>query len=213
MKAQQPHLTIFVEGTASLSNTTINIQGTREIRFESVTWEIIANSPYSLNNVTFRCIDGSDYNCSNLNINVTIATNYPQDVEFVNVNCIDKYNNDNIDICNANKAVVNVDNETRTRIRLLTQLIDEFEFEYSNECNNSNNNNSNMIFDIGYPLYGEQLLVNDEEGAAICCRGSESCAYSKRIYSNLGTIFCTGVFSCGLSQSIWTSDFVDIIGL
>ena len=184
----QQHVTWFVEGTFAITNTTILLT--------NVSLDIVADSAYALNNITLVCSNDSIANCD-----VTISSNYKQSVNFINVTCINE----------CGDSMTNVDNETITRIKLLTQLIDEFEFDYLQQC--SSNTNNTMIFDIGYPLYGELSIINNNEGSAICCRGSQSCSYSKRIYSNLGSIFCTGDFSCGLSQSIWTSDFVDIIGL
>ena len=195
-------LTLLVEGTVCLRNTIIGIHNA------SHPWNIfvMADSAYAFNNVTFVCFNES-YIC---NVSVTISSYYIQSINFVNVTCIDNSEN-GIDMCNSNNSITNADKETKTRIELLTQLIDEFEFEYSQQCSNTSNNT--MYFDFGYPLYGDLAISNNNEGSSICCRGSESCAYSKRIYSNLGNIFCTGDFSCGLSQSIWTSDFVDIIGM
>ena len=95
-------------------------------------------------------------------------------------------------------------------INQITSILDEFELIYETECSDNENandsSNSNMIFDIGYPLYGESSIVNNDYGSSICCRGSESCSYASTIFSNMGNIFCVGDFSCGDAEYVWTRD-------
>ena len=112
-----------------------------------------------------------------------------------------------------------MDNDSMVWInRMEEEVLNSFSSLYELECGsndynyNYDNNSNNFLYDIGYPLYGDEFISNDKYGDAICCRGSESCSDTAILFSNLGNIYCTGEFSCGVAQSIWTGDYTDTIG-
>ena len=190
-------LEINVIGTVAVANGTIYISG----------WDWVLNliSDYSVYNTTFVCdkiapeIWLYPYSCD-----ITCAETNSSQFFTIDKSCenctIDKS-------CNIIENVNDIDNVTRGKVDQIFILVNEFEQTYDNECNR----NDSMTFDIGYPKYGELFIVNDYYGGSVCCRGAESCAYSRTIYSNLGNIFCTGEFSCGESESVWTSDYVEAL--
>ena len=167
-------------------------------------------SNYSVYNVTIICLNeyqfSSDHPC-------TITCNETNSYQFVIID--DSCGNCTIDSnCNLENNTKYIDNNTIAKIGDILNVVNEFEQLYDIECDGNSNtsNNNSLIFDIGYPVYGETFIINSDDGASICCRGSESCAYSRTIFSNLGNIFCTGEFACGDSKSIWTGDYIETLG-
>ena len=74
-------------------------------------------------------------------------------------------------------------------IEELTYLINH---AYDRSQNNCHSNSESMMLGIGSPLYHNSDIINNEFGANICCLGSQSCAYSDALWSNLGNILCLG---------------------
>ena len=93
--------------------------------------------------------------------------------------------------CIIHESIDTIDNQTLIMFEIVIDLVNQFKTAYDIECNNDDT----MILYIGYPLYATDSIINNNFGSPICCRGAESCAYSRDIYSNLGNIFCTGDFS------------------
>ena len=198
-------LHIIATGTLAVANGVIYVNGT------DFTLNMMSN--YSVYNVTIICIYDrefefpSDRACS-------MTCNETNSNQFV---IIDDSCNCTIDSnCNVENNTNYINNDTIAQINEIFSVINEFEQLYDIECgknniSNSNSSNNSLTFDIGYPVFGE-TFINSDDGASICCRGSESCAYSRTIFSNLGNIFCTGEFACGNSKSIWTGDYVEALG-
>ena len=152
-------------------------------------------------------------NATQQHINISIACDSVNLTQFsmFDESCV---KNENVSVTVTNCIFVNdsysVDNDTIKPLRRLTNIIGEFQSIYDSECGaniNMNDSNVHMTFDIGYPLYAETIITNNEQQGAICCRGSRSCAYLNALYSNVGNIFCVASFACGETQSIWTGDY------
>ena len=183
-------------GTLAVSNDTIYVHSSTQ------TFILAMMTEYSVFNVTIVCKHPHTYGPTICNI-VCNETNSNQ---FVIID--DTCSNCSIYRCNLIDSIDDVENTTRDKINKINSLMNEFDQLYDNECNG----NDSMLFDIGYPMYGESFIVSYDYRSGVCCRGSESCAHSKTIFSNLGNIFCTGEFSCGESESIWTGDYLEIFG-
>ena len=174
--------------------------------YESTFLRIIASSDYSLWNVTIEC----NYVLSSWS-SITCTQDYSNQFFVVDESCGDIVNIN----CNIINSTSSIDNHTIEVMDTITDIIDQFMKKYESECNNNNtaNSNTSMFLDIGYPIYGESFIVNNEYRGAICCRGAESCAYSSSLISNLGNIFCTGDFSCGNSEYVYNGAYNDIQSL
>lgn len=49
----------------------------------------------------------------------------------------------------------------------ISELLDELEYSYDSQCVSSSDDTSNLVFDIGYPLYSEESIVNNEYDSVI----------------------------------------------
>ena len=149
-------------------------------------------SDYSLFNVSLNSCPsiGCDIQCS--------KSNSPQFVTLF----------DNCNNCTTNCLFINdtayINHDAMKSIEITTNILNQFESIYNYHC--VENLNNSMIFDIGYPLYGESIIINNQLSSAICCQGFESCAYVRTLYTSIGNIFCTAEFSCGEVISLWTGD-------
>ena len=167
---------------------------------------------YAFVNVTFMCstpIDSCRIECKDYVLN---NTQYIIIDDSCGSNCFYSYAFN----CQNVESFDQIDNESLSMIDTISNILKRFETIYESECNynfddmDSTYTYENLLFDIGYPLYGESFIINNYYGGSICCRGDESCAYSRILYSNLGNIICSGEYSCGDAESIWTGDYVNI---
>ena len=200
---------IYVYDTLSLVNSTITMGNCTSCGWNGMILYVYAD--YGLVNVTITCdapADVAKIYC--------VKQNSPQYV-IIDNNC--EWNNCSdckITNCVIINATDEMDNESVYNINTTLDIYKEFESIYEIECsavNYKNYNYSNIrsiLFDIGYPLYGELSIINTVANAAICCRGYESCAFSRTIYSNVGNIYCTGGFSCSESGYMYTGTAIDI---
>ena len=135
--------------------------------------KIYLDVDYALWNVTLNCYYGINLyiECANENSNQFIITYRCWIYSY--------YTN-----CNIINNIAYIDNDIVQSAKETMSVIKKFETIYKSECND----NKSMVFDIGYPIYGESLIQNSDYGNAICCRGADSCAYSSTLFSNLGNI-------------------------
>ena len=203
----QKKITIYSEGSLAVSNTSINIDTEHlliKLKSDHTFYNVTINCQYELKNCTIIC---DDYNTH----------------EFILISSKCGSGDNSCKIaswCVIENDISQIDNDSIVWINRMEEVLNSFETLYALECgsNDSNynynydNNSNTFIYDIGYPLYGDEFISNDKYCDAICCRGSESCSDTAVLFSNLGNIYCTGEFSCGFAQSIWTGDYTDTIG-
>ena len=185
-------LEITVIGTLAVANGILYIS--------SNDWTLNLVSDYSLYNITIVCNETNVDVCE-----IICAEGNSSQFVIIDDSCV----HCTIQACTMIHNGSDIHNDIRSNFDQIFTIVDEFEQLYVNACDTINNS---MTFDIGYPLYGGLFIINDDYRNGICCRGSESCAYSRTIFSNLGNIFCTGEFSCGESESIWTGDYLSSLG-
>ena len=156
------------------------------------------NHEYALWNVTFKCafpFFSCEIECLEQNSNQLFV--FDESCGSIDDCSVD-------DDCNIINSISSIDKHTIKDINTVIDIIAQFTRKYESECDGIN-----MVFDIGYPTHGESFIVNGEYKSAICCRGAKSCAYSSTIFSNSGNIFCTGDFSCGESENVWTGNYIE----
>ena len=167
-------------------------------------------SDFSLWNVTITCNQGNISNNTYFSCDMECTNENSTQFIIIDDSCGGSLQQCNIDNnCSIVEKIDDIDSETIETVQTVIDLIKEFETVYGMECSDNITTNDALIFDVGYPLYGESFITNEKYRSGICCRGSESCAYSNSLFSNLGNIFCSGDFSCGESAYIWTSETVE----
>ena len=194
-------ITIQANGPLSFTNDLISI-ATKNTTHGVLRLHMYGD--YALFNVEFICAN---------NIKIAIWCNDENSHQFFKVsktcgnNSISNMTieDESVDVgnCIIHDSIETINNQTLPFLQIISGVLIEFETIYENECNDDNSDS--VIFDIGYPLYATSI-ISSESGNTICCRGAESCAYTRAIYSNLGNIICSGDFSCGDSEYIWTGD-------
>ena len=163
---------------------------------------------YGLFNVTIKCnTTKSRFRIACYNSGPHIFGTIDESCQYYNLSTIiytDFGNNVNCSIINSTEEMNRYDNNSYQMIDEIRQLIKLSE-NYSEQCDLSDDN-SYLKQDIGSPLYATLDAQNENLYGLVCCRGYESCGYSRSIYSNLGNILCSGENSCYESEFIWTGE-------
>ena len=134
------------------------------------------------------------FNCSQLNPQYfRVITSGEARVEYLNCNYL----------FNDTAQVEENNNNTLQMVDEIFDLINNITKVYMTECDDSD---TSYTFDTGYPLLVENEIVNDELYGQICCRGSQSCASTDTIKTNVGNILCLAKESCATSSLVWTDD-------
>ena len=171
----------------------------------NVTTTVYVSNWFSLYNTIIDCNEGHT-NYENSDIFFICNENNPIFVPFVDDACVSSYMLQFVN-CTIITDESEIDNSSRTIINDIMDMLDDVT-QFESECSDGN-----YTYDIGYPIYSEDDIINEIEYSNICCRGFRSCAVTSTLRTNLGNILCLGVESCVASSLVWTDDSNSIIAI